>query len=135
MRSALIHTGQKQDRSRTSPAARNAQGEYDRAGDDGTAVYGPTFRCRVLAPPPGNESRDRPAGRSRAPKRYEVLADYETLVVPAVPLELTAADRLRCSAGPLGTLELEVDGPPEKLNDGQRVIGWRAFAVLVTEGA
>jgi hypothetical protein len=128
--SALIHTATKRIDVRPEGAERSPMGQYDTEPN-----WSASFRARLMEYRGGRgERRDRDETRSRSEDRYELLAYH--VDVDGAPVELSQADVIRAVAPvltPPGGLLLEVDGQPEKLNNGSRVIGWRAICVKVTE--
>lgn len=111
--------------------ARNAQGEYE----TGQPVPGPWFAARLMergAVSP--ERRRRTNGTDAVVARgYELLAD--TVDEAGVPVVLSASSLVETECALLDSPTLELDGEPEKLNDGEEHIGWMAYAAKARDRA
>lgn len=121
MRDALIHRARFEGFSSTGE--RNAQGERLVQ-----PIVGPWVPARFMEV--GIAAERRRQGASSTARGFELLADYEDEA--GAPFELKASMRLRVIAEPVtpaaGWL-VEVDGDPERLNDGEEMIGWMGRAV------
>lgn len=113
---------------------RNAQGEYDEPDTD-EAPRGPWFAARLM------ETTGAPAKNRRQPGSADarVVEPYELLAMPAAedgsPVELTASSLVETDCPLLGSPTLLLAGRPEKLNDGETHIGWRALANVPADAA
>lgn len=131
MRDALIHRAREEGTRATG--VRNAQGERVRA-----PFVGPWVLARFMERGIANENR-REDGGSSVSRGYELLMDFVTIPAPDAPsieFELKASMRLRVIAEPVTPPEgwlVEVDGDPERLNDGVDMIGWMGRATKVED--
>lgn len=128
MRQALIHRARLVTRAR---GERSAQGQYD----GGAPVLGPWFRARLMERGgPAGKSRRRPEGTdARVARGYELLAD--TVDENGAAVVLTASAEVETDCPVLGSPSFELDGRPERLTNGRRLIGWRAFSVDPSDAA
>lgn len=124
----LIHRARLLVRSR---GPRDPQGEYPLS----EPVPGPWFSARLMergavAP----ERRRRTSGTdARVARGYELLADM--VDEAGAPVVLSASALVETDCPLLGSPTLELDGEPERLNDGEEMIGWMCFAQKVKDAA
>jgi hypothetical protein len=77
---------------------------------------------------PAAKQRRRAEGTdARVPRGYELLAD--TVDETGAPVVLSASSLVETDCPVLGSPSFELDGRPERLTNGRRLIGWRAFSV------
>jgi hypothetical protein len=128
VRGALIHRARETG---TRPAAvRDAQGQYP-----AEPYEGPEFRVRFMERGVSGKQR-RDDSSARQARTYELLADFVDLA--GAPLELESGMRLLVVAVPVTPAdgwEVEVDGDPERLNNGVAMIGWMANVTKVEDAA
>lgn len=127
MQSALIHRARLIVR---TVGARDAQGEKSL-----TVAPGPWFRARLMERGGVSaESRRRAnSTEARVARGYELLAD--TIDAAGQPVVLSASSLVETDCPILGSPTLELDGQPEKLNNGVDFIGWMAYAAKAKDAA
>jgi hypothetical protein len=110
---------------------RNAQGE--RPVTPGTP--GPWFDARLMERGgPAGKSRRRPEGTdARVARGYELLAD--AVDEAGAPVVLSASDVVETECSVLGSPTIELSTKPERLTDGEELIGWLAYSVDPSDAA
>lgn len=119
--SACIHRARQVGTSRG--ASRNAQGEYER-----DAVVGPWIPARVMLR--GSVTPKTRGANTSSEAR--VAQGYELLLAPAdetgAPFDdPTASMVFETDCAILDSPTLELNGEPERLNDGVQLIGWLCY--------
>jgi hypothetical protein len=127
VRTALIHRARLVSRTR---GARNVEGEYPLA-----PAPGPWFKARLMERGGVAAERRRRTNSTDAKvsRGYELLVDTVDETGAAVTISASSIVETDCPI--LGSPTLELEGEPERLNNGTLAIGWVAFAQKAKDAA